>query len=49
MPGRYGNHEGKPSEKEVLTARMCDLPFSPLFCKRFLKDMQIVSTVFSTD
>ncbi|MDR3274300.1 MAG: polyribonucleotide nucleotidyltransferase [Puniceicoccales bacterium] len=49
MPGGYGKREGKPSEKEVLTARMCDRPLRPLFPKGFLNDVQIIGTLFSTD
>jgi polyribonucleotide nucleotidyltransferase len=49
MPGGYGKREGKPSEKEVLTARMCDRPLRPLFPKGFLNDVQVLGTLFSTD
>ncbi|MDR2720904.1 MAG: polyribonucleotide nucleotidyltransferase, partial [Puniceicoccales bacterium] len=49
MPGGYGKREGKPSEKEVLTARMCDRPLRPLFPKGFLNEVQILGTLFSTD
>ncbi|MDR0715708.1 MAG: polyribonucleotide nucleotidyltransferase [Puniceicoccales bacterium] len=49
MPGGYGKREGKPSEKEVLTARMCDRPLRPLFPKGFLNEVQIIGTLFSTD
>ncbi len=49
MPGGYGKREGKPSEKEILTARMCDRPLRPLFPKGFLNEVQIIGTLFSTD
>ncbi len=49
MPGGYGKREGKPSEKEILTARMCDRPLRPLFPKGFFNEVQIIGTLFSTD
>ncbi|MDE6431889.1 MAG: polyribonucleotide nucleotidyltransferase [Opitutales bacterium] len=49
MPGGYGKREGKPSEKEILTARMCDRPLRPLFPKGFLNEVQVIGTLFSTD
>ncbi|MDR2436040.1 MAG: polyribonucleotide nucleotidyltransferase [Puniceicoccales bacterium] len=49
MPGGYGKREGKPSEKEILTARMCDRPLRPLFPKGFLNEVQVLGTLFSTD
>ncbi|MFN2413009.1 MAG: polyribonucleotide nucleotidyltransferase, partial [Pyrinomonadaceae bacterium] len=31
IPGNYFRREGRPNEKEVLTARMIDRPVRPLF------------------
>ena len=31
FPGGYFKREGKPSEKEILTSRLCDRPLRPLF------------------
>lgn len=47
IPGGYFKREGKPSEKEVLTARLIDRPIRPLFPKGFNCEVQIVATVLS--
>ena len=31
FPGGYFRREGKPSDKEILTSRLCDRPLRPLF------------------
>src|ERR1700722_17187951 len=31
FPGGYFKREGRPSEKEILTSRLCDRPCRPLF------------------
>ena len=49
MPGGYGKREGRPSEKETLTARLCDRPLRPLFPKGFLNEVQVIGTLLSTD
>src|SRR4051812_34521426 len=49
LPGGYFKREGRPTEKEVLTARMTDRPLRPLFPKGYLYDTQIVGTVMSAD
>ncbi|MDR1527998.1 MAG: polyribonucleotide nucleotidyltransferase [Puniceicoccales bacterium] len=49
MPGGYNKREGRPSEKEILTARMCDRPLRPLFPKGFLNEVQVMGTLYSTD
>ncbi len=49
IPGGFFKREGKPSENEILTARLIDRPIRPLFPKGFLNDVQIVATVFSSD
>lgn len=36
FPGGYFKREGRPTEKEVLTARMTDRPLRPLFPKGYL-------------
>ena len=38
IPGGYVKREGKPSEKEILTSRLCDRPLRPLFPNDFLND-----------
>src|SRR5471032_1507532 len=49
IPGGYFKREGRPSEKEILTARMTDRPLRPLFPKGYLYDTQIVGTLMSAD
>lgn len=49
FPGGYFKREGRPSEKEILTARMTDRPLRPLFPKGFFYDTQVVATVLSAD
>ncbi len=49
LPGGYFKREGRPTEKEVLTARMTDRPLRPLFPKGYLYDTQIIGTVMSAD
>ncbi len=49
FPGGYFKREGRPSEKEILTARMTDRPLRPLFPKGYLYDTQIVTIVMSAD
>jgi polyribonucleotide nucleotidyltransferase len=43
FPGGYFKREGRPSEKEILTARMTDRPLRPLFPKGYLYDTQIMT------
>jgi polyribonucleotide nucleotidyltransferase len=49
IPGGFFKREGKPSEKEILSARLCDRPIRPLFPKNFMNETQIIATVFSYD
>ncbi|HUI29136.1 MAG TPA: polyribonucleotide nucleotidyltransferase [Candidatus Acidoferrales bacterium] len=49
IPGGFIKREGKPSEKEVLSARLIDRPIRPLFPKEWRYETQVVSTVFSFD
>jgi polyribonucleotide nucleotidyltransferase len=49
IPGGYFKREGRPSEKEILTARMTDRPLRPLFPKGYFYDTQIIATVLSAD
>jgi len=49
FPGGYFKREGRPSEKEILTSRLCDRPCRPLFPKGFLNEVQIVGILLSTD
>src|SRR5271157_3323229 len=49
IPGGYFRREGKPTEKEVLCARMIDRPVRPLFPKTYKNELQIINTVISAD
>lgn len=49
IPGGFVKREGKPSEKEVLSARIVDRPIRPLFPKGYNTEVQIVCTVISAD
>jgi polyribonucleotide nucleotidyltransferase len=47
IPGGFFRREGRPSEKETLTARLIDRPIRPLFPDAFTHDVQVVATVLS--
>jgi polyribonucleotide nucleotidyltransferase len=47
IPGGFFRREGRPSEKEILTARLIDRPIRPLFPKGFTSEVQVIVTVMS--
>jgi len=47
IPGGFFRREGRPSENEILIARLIDRPIRPLFDKGFSNEIQIVATVLS--
>ncbi len=49
IPGGFFKREGRPTEKEILTARLIDRPIRPLFPKEFQNETQIISFVLSYD
>ncbi len=49
FPGGYIKREGRPSEKEILSARLIDRPIRPLFAENYLNETQIVAFVLSYD
>jgi polyribonucleotide nucleotidyltransferase len=49
IPGGFFKREGRPSESEILTARLIDRPIRPLFPKGLFNDVQIVAMVLSSD
>lgn len=49
IPGGFFKREGRPTEKEILTARFIDRPIRPLFPKGFNAETQIIATVLSSD
>ena len=47
IPGGFFRREGRPSEGEILTARLIDRPIRPLFAEGFCNEVQIIATVKS--
>src|SRR4029079_9864999 len=41
FPGGFMKREGRPTTKEILTARLIDRPLRPLFPKGFMDEVQI--------
>jgi polyribonucleotide nucleotidyltransferase len=49
FPGGYIKREGRPSEKEILSARLVDRPIRPLFPDNFINETQVIAFVLSYD
>ncbi|MCX8056948.1 MAG: polyribonucleotide nucleotidyltransferase [Ignavibacteria bacterium] len=49
IPGGFIKREGKPTEKEILSARLIDRPIRPLFPKGYMNETQVVVQVYSSD
>jgi len=49
IPGGFIKREGRPSEKEILSARLIDRPIRPLFPDDFQNETQIIANVLSMD
>src|SRR6516165_8663073 len=49
IPGGFIKREGRPSEREILTARQIDRPLRPLFPEGFRNETQVISLVLSAD
>ena len=49
IPGSFFRREGRPTEKETLTARLIDRPIRPLFPKGFMNEVQVTVQVMSLD
>lgn len=49
FPGGFFKREGRPTEKEILSARLIDRPIRPLFPKAYNNDTQIAAFVYSYD
>ncbi|GAB4335843.1 MAG: polyribonucleotide nucleotidyltransferase [Calditrichia bacterium] len=49
IPGGFFKREGRPTEKEILSARLIDRPLRPLFPDGYRNDTQIVVFVISSD
>jgi len=46
---RWVKREGRPSDDEILVARLIDRSLRPLFPKNYKKEVQIITTVLSVD
>jgi len=49
IPGGFFRREGRPSENEILIARLIDRPLRPLFPQGFYNEIQITATVVSVN
>ena len=49
FPGGYFKREGRPTEKEILCARITDRPIRPLFPDGYYNDVQVNNMVISAD
>lgn len=49
VPGGFIKREGRPTTKEILTARMIDRPIRPLFPDGYVQEVQIMASVLSAD
>lgn len=49
FPGGYFKREGRPTEKEILTARVTDRPIRPLFPEGFFNEVQINNALICAD
>ena len=49
IPGGFFKREGRPNDKEILSARLIDRPIRPLFPENFKSETQIIATVISMD
>jgi len=49
FPGGFLKREGRPTLKEVLTARLTDRPIRPLFPEGYVQEVQVMSNVLACD
>jgi len=49
IPGGFFKREGRPSEKETVSARLIDRTLRPLFPEGYFKEVQIMVIVLSSD
>jgi polyribonucleotide nucleotidyltransferase len=49
IPGGFFKREGRPSEREILEARLIDRPIRPLFPEGYFFDTQVVGLLLSAD
>ena len=49
IPGGFFKREGRPSDKEILSARLIDRPIRPLFPDNFKCETQVIASIISVD
>ncbi len=50
LPGGYSKREpGRPSDEEILSARIIDRPIRPMFPENFTREVQVIVQVLSAD
>ncbi|TAE30535.1 MAG: polyribonucleotide nucleotidyltransferase [Candidatus Kapaibacterium sp.] len=49
IPGGFLKREGRPSDREILSARLIDRPIRPMFPETWRRETQVIATVFSYD
>ena len=49
FPGGFIKREGRPTTKEILTARLIDRPIRPLFPPSYFREVQVMGAVLSAD
>ena len=49
IPGGFFKREARPTERETLTSRLIDRPIRPMFPDSFKNEIQVFSTVMSSD
>lgn len=49
IPGGFLKREGRPTDKEVLSARLIDRPIRPMIPKGWTYETQLIANVFSAD
>ena len=49
IPGGFLKREARPSEKEILSARVIDRPIRPMFPEWYQCETQVIVTVYSSD
>ena len=49
IPGGYIKREGRPSDNEILSARLIDRPIRPLFPDGYKNEVQIIVSILSSD
>lgn len=49
FPGGFIKREGRPTTKEILTARLIDRPIRPLFPTNYFREVQVMGSTLSFD